>query len=61
MNREQLERLAANPHYKMTPQQLAELSRLRGNVQHSTEVPLHDPTFRTHETEPPKEADGQPD
>lgn len=50
MDRETLERLAANPHYKMTQAQIAELSRLRSHdIQPDQRPPKHDPTFSKHD------------
>lgn len=62
MNREMLERLAANPHYKMTSKQLQELHRLREDektVQHTTVFPKHGTSFTKHDTKPRKAGDDQ--
>ena len=55
--REALERLARNPHYKMTAKQIAELRRLREQdatkqVEHRTGFDTHPTGFTTHPTEP---------
>lgn len=55
MDRETLERLAANPHYKMSAKQLAALRQLRGQpVEHPSDFPRHDTDFQRHDTDPPK-------
>lgn len=60
MDRDNLERLAANPHYKMTEAQLSELRRLQAEpVRHDTTVPRHDPSFATHPTKPKKHSDAE--
>lgn len=58
MNREVLERLAANPHYKMTQKQLDQLAALRGqDVQHNPTVPKHPTDFPKHSPKLRKEGD----
>lgn len=58
MNREMLERLAANPHYIMTKQQLDALAAYRRqDVIHDTSVPKHSTTFDKHPTGLRKEGD----
>jgi hypothetical protein len=61
MERDTLESLAANPHYKMTSQQLEDLARLRAqdNVQHSQNVPRHDVSFQRHDPTLRKEGDDE--
>lgn len=48
MNRATLEKLAANPHYKMTQAQIEELNRLRRNDENT--VPIH--TQEVRKTDP---------
>lgn len=60
MSREILEKLAANPHYKMSQKQLAELRKLRQEdkiVAHNPTFPMHETSFRRHDTKPRKEGD----
>jgi hypothetical protein len=58
MTRDALERLAANPHYKMTQRQLDQLRALRmKDVQHDTSVPKHSKGFEKHDTKPKKASD----
>jgi hypothetical protein len=62
MKREMLERLAANPHYQMTPKQLAELravQRADKPVRHDQTVPKHDTSFAKHDTKPRKDNDAE--
>lgn len=50
MTRDQLEKLASNPHYKMTQAQLAELAAYQqADRKPSQEIPKHDPTFQKHD------------
>lgn len=56
MNEQSIERLAANPHYRMTPKQIAELERVRAKVViHRTGFPRHDTSVPKHPYVPPKE------
>lgn len=58
MNRQTLERLEANPAYKLTPKQIKELERLRAldkapkTVRHRNHIPNHKTEVPTHPTEP---------
>jgi hypothetical protein len=51
-----LERLAQNPHYQMSPKQLARLEEYRRQSKRETEefadtnIPIHSPTFDKQET-----------
>lgn len=58
---EMLERLASNPHYKMTPRQLQALRQLRGikEVQHTASFQTHPTGFDTHPTDPLKQANDE--
>lgn len=56
MNRQDLERLASNPHYKMSPAQIKELAQLRQqDVQPSFDFDKHDTGFAKHSTKPRKQ------
>lgn len=58
MTRSELERLAANPHYKMNRSQLDQLRALRmKDVQHDTAVPKHSTGFKKHSTKVKKAND----
>lgn len=53
MNYETLEKLAKNPHYKLSAKQVAMLEQYRRErylppVKHSTSVPKHSTAFREH-------------
>lgn len=55
-----LERLAQDPNYQMTPEQLEELEKIRAGryVRHSPSVPKHDTRVPKHNVEMEAE-DGQ--
>lgn len=58
MNRDSLEQLASNPHYKMTDEQIDQLSALRHQeVKHITSIPKHPTGFDKHDPELRKEGD----
>lgn len=62
MDRQTLERLAANPHYKMTQKQLDQLNAYRmQNVKHTHTPPKHPTNFETHSPELRKEEDERSD
>lgn len=53
MNYETLEKLAKNPHYKLSKKQVEQLEKYRAErylppVRHSTSVPKHSTSFREH-------------
>lgn len=52
MNRQDLERLAANPNYKLSKKQLEELRKLR---MHDPSYQIHDTNVRMHTVKPPQE------
>jgi hypothetical protein len=57
-----IDKLASNPHVKLTPRQLERLRERRRQREaeriHSTRVPKHDPRFKRHPVKPEKEGDG---
>jgi hypothetical protein len=57
---EDLEKLAQDPNYKMTPEQLEELEKIRPGkyVRHNPAIPKHDTRVPKHNVEMEKE-DGQ--
>lgn len=57
-NRDSLERLAANPHYKMSARQLQALRKLQQQeqpVRHATDFQQHDTSFQRHDTDIPQQ------
>lgn len=58
MDRETLERLAANPHYKMTPEQIEALHTLQEkDIRHKPSFPKHPTDFKRHPIMPQKDGD----
>lgn len=57
---EDLEKLAQDPDYEMTPRQLKELQKLQGSkqVRHNPSIPKHDTRVPKHNVEMERE-DGQ--
>lgn len=45
MKPQQLEKLAQNPHYKMTKEQLEQLEHYRKPIMHSPHIAKHSPGF----------------
>lgn len=62
MDNQRIERLAANPHYRMTAKQVSELRRARAKaVRHNPSFKRHDTDVSKHPTSPPKEQEATDD